>query len=80
MRIEKVGGKRKGTVVEEEDDFLFFDGYITNVDEGSKKENKDEIIDLVGKDDEEKEKLKSKEDKQMRTAENILRGILLYKS
>ncbi len=68
------------TVVEEEDDYLFFDGYITNVDEDSKKENKDEIIDIVGKDEDEKEKLKSKEDKQMKTAENILRGILLYKS
>lgn len=75
-------GIQPDTLVEEEDDYLFFDGYITNVDEEAKKESKEELIDYVGKvkGEEEKEKLQKKEDVQLETAENILKGILLYKN
>lgn len=69
-------------VVEDEDAYLFFDGFITNIDEEAKEENKEELINLIGeiKGEEKKEELKTKEDVQKKTAENILRGILMYKN
>ena len=67
------------TVVKETDGFLFFDGYITNVDENVKKEQQNELIDSSKLSKEEKEKLKAKEDTQLKTAIGILKGIILYK-
>lgn len=67
------------TVVAETDAFLFFDGFITNVDETTKKDQQKEMIDKSSLTSEEKDKLKNKEDTQLKTAEGILKGIILYK-
>ncbi len=67
------------TVVPETDGFLFFDGFITNVDETTKKDQQKELIEKSTLTNEEKDKLKNKEDTQLKTAEGILKGIILYK-
>lgn len=63
-------------VVEESDDFLFFDGFITNIDEKETKENQEKIIEEL-KGEEEAKKLKEKHDIQLETATSVLKGILL---
>jgi carboxyl-terminal processing protease len=67
------------TVVPETDGFLFFDGFITNVDETIKKDQQKDLIEKSTLTNEEKDKLKNKEDTQLKTAEGILKGIILYK-
>ncbi len=63
-------------LVEESDDFLFFDGFITNIDEEETKESQEKIIEeLKGK--EEADKLKEKKDVQLDTAKSVLKGIML---
>lgn len=66
--------------VKEKDDYLFFDGYLTNVDEEGIKNNKEELIEAIGEveGEEKKDELSHKEDEQLKTAESILKGILLY--
>lgn len=66
-------------VVEETDAFLFFDGFVTNVDEEAKKEQQKELIEKSKLTQEEKDKLKNKEDTQLKTALGVIKGILLYK-
>lgn len=66
-------------VVEEEDDFLFYDGFVTNVDEQAKKDQQKELIEKSNLSQTEKDKLKNKQDTQMNTALSVLKGILLYK-
>ena len=66
-------------VVEETDEFLFFVGFVTNVDEEAKKEQQKELIEKSKLTQEEKEKLKNKEDTQLKTALGVIKGILLYK-
>jgi carboxyl-terminal processing protease len=79
ISIDKTG-LEPDIVVVDEDDYLFFDGYITNIDEEAKEENKEELINMIGEveGEEKKEELKHKEDKQKITAENILKGILMF--
>jgi hypothetical protein len=67
------------TIVEESDSFLLFDGFITNVDDTAKKEQQKSLIDKSNLTKEEKDKLKNKEDTQLKTAQGILKGIILYK-
>ena len=67
------------TTVEESDSFLLFDGFITNVDDTAKKEQQKSLIDKSNLTKEEKDKLKNKEDTQLKTAQGILKGIILYK-
>ncbi|MGL6024878.1 MAG: S41 family peptidase, partial [Cetobacterium sp.] len=51
-------------LVEEKDDFLFFNGFVTNVNEDETKQNRNEIIkEVKGKD--EANKMMSKEDVQL---------------
>lgn len=60
----------------EDSDYLFFDGFVTNIDEEKTKENKKELIkELKGK--EEAEKLEKKTDTQLESAIGVLKGILL---
>lgn len=66
-------------LVEETDAFLFFDGFVTNVDEEAKKEQQKQLIEKSNLTEEEKDKLKSKEDTQLKTALGVIKGILLYK-
>ncbi|MEG1583061.1 MAG: S41 family peptidase [Cetobacterium sp.] len=51
-------------LVEEKDDFLFFNGFVTNIDENETKENRNEIIKEV-KGEEEAKKMISKGDIQL---------------
>ncbi len=51
-------------VVEENDDFLFFNGFVTNINEKDTKENRDEIIKEI-KGEKEAEKIISKNDIQL---------------
>jgi carboxyl-terminal processing protease len=66
--------------VKEKDDYLFFEGYLTNVDEEGVKNSKEELIEAIGEveGEDKKEELEEKEDEQLKTAESILKGILLY--
>ncbi|TDT69756.1 S41A family C-terminal processing peptidase-3 [Hypnocyclicus thermotrophus] len=66
--------------VKEKDDFLFFEGTLTNVEESSLEETKHEIIDAIGKSEgeEKKKELEEKKDEQLIMAESILKGIILY--
>ncbi len=62
--------------VVEDSDYLFFDGFVTNIDEEKTKENRNELIkELKGK--EAAEKLEKKSDVQLDTAVGVLKGILL---
>lgn len=54
-------------VVKESDDFLFFDGFITNVDEKETIENRNEIIKEI-KGEKEAQKIISKKDEQLEKA------------
>lgn len=54
-------------LVEEKDNFLFFNGFVTNIDEEQTKENKKEIIKEI-KGEEEANKLLSKKDVQLERA------------
>lgn len=55
-------------VVEENEDYLFYDGFITNVNDKDKEASKEKLLtSVVGK--EKAEKLIKKEDKQLKTAE-----------
>ena len=63
--------------VEESDDFLFFGGFITNIDEKENKENREKIIEEL-KGEDEAEKLKDKKDVQLETAKSVLKGIMLH--
>ncbi len=65
--------------IEESEDYLFFDGFITNVDEKETKENKQEIIKEI-KGEEEAKKAAERKDIQLETAQGILKGILVEKS
>ena len=51
-------------LVEEKDDFLFFNGFVTNINEDETKENRNEIIKEV-KGEEEAKKIISKGDIQL---------------
>ena len=62
--------------VEESDDYLFFGGFITNVDEEETKENRQEIIKEI-KGEEEAERIANIRDIQLETAIGILKGILV---
>jgi len=64
--------------ISEPDGYLFNEGFITNVDETASKENRDKIIEKV-KGKEEAKKLKEKEDVQLKSAEGILKGLILKK-
>ena len=66
-------------VVPEEDGFLFYDGFVTNVDEKAKKDQQIELIEKSNLTQAEKDKLKNKEDTQLKTALGVIKGILLYK-
>jgi carboxyl-terminal processing protease len=70
-------GIEPNIVVEESDDFLFFNGFITNIDEEETKENREKAIEEL-KGEEEAEKLKEKKDVQLETAQSVLKGILLH--
>lgn len=65
--------------VEESDDYLFFDGFITNVDEEKTKENRQEIIKEI-KGEEEAERIANIKDTQLETALGILKGIMVNES
>jgi len=62
--------------VVESDDYLFFDGFITNVDEEETKENRQEIIKEI-KGEEEAERIANIKDSQLETAMGILKGIMV---
>jgi len=62
--------------VEEDEDYLFFDGFITNVDEEKTKENRQEIIKEI-KGEEEAERIAKMKDTQLETAMGILKGIMV---
>ena len=62
--------------VEEDEDYLFFDGYITNVNEEKTKENRQEIIKEI-KGEEEAERIANIKDNQLSTAMGILKGIMV---
>lgn len=69
-------GVEPDVVVEESEDYLLFDGFITNVDEEKTKENRNEIIKEI-KGEEEAERIENKMDIQLNTALGILKGILV---
>lgn len=62
--------------VVEDSDYLFFDGFVTNVDEEKTKENRNELIKEL-KGEEEAEKLEKKTDAQLEMAIGVLKGILI---
>lgn len=67
---ENINGKgiEPDIKVEEEDDFLFYDGLITNINEKSQEKSKEKLLkDAVG--EKEAKDLISKEDKQLKAAE-----------
>ncbi|WP_297405874.1 S41 family peptidase [uncultured Cetobacterium sp.] len=57
-------GIKPDIVVEEKDDFLFFNGFVTNINEKETKENRNEIIKEI-KGEKEAKKMISKEDVQL---------------
>ena len=70
--------------VEEENDIDFFDGYITNVDLKNSEEKTATPAAVTTTEsgiskDKKAEKDKKKEDKQLNTAQGILKGLILYK-
>lgn len=79
---ENINGKgiEPDIKVEEEDDFLFYDGLITNINEKSQEKSKEKLLkDAVG--EKEAKDLISKEDKQLKAAEKeILKMIKNYKN
>ncbi|MDP0489149.1 MAG: S41 family peptidase [Fusobacterium sp. JB020] len=79
---ENINGKgiEPDIKVEEEDDFLFYDGIITNINEKSQEKSKEKLLkDAVG--EKEAKDLISKEDKQLKAAEKeILKMIKNYKN
>ena len=72
--IHKVG-ITPDIVVEEKDDVLFFDGYITNVDENVTKDNKNKLIKQV-KGEKEGQKLIDKKDEQLERAVAQMRTMM----
>lgn len=67
---ENIHGKgiKPDILVEEEDDYLFYDGFVTNVDDKAQEASKEKILtSIVG--EKEAKKLIKKEDKQLKTAE-----------
>ncbi|SJZ84051.1 carboxyl-terminal processing protease [Cetobacterium ceti] len=65
--------------VEEKDDFLFFDGFVTNINEAETKANKNEIIkEIKGK--KEADKMKKKEDLQLEAAISTIKAMLAEKN
>jgi carboxyl-terminal processing protease len=62
--------------VVEDSDYLFFNGFVTNIDEEKTKENRNELIKEL-KGEEEAEKLEKKVDAQLEMAIGVLKGILL---
>lgn len=67
---ENIHGKgiNPDIVVEEDEDYLFYDGFITNVNDKDQEASKEKLLtSVVGK--EKVEKLIKKEDKQLKTAE-----------
>lgn len=74
---ENIHGKgiNPDIVIEEDEDYLFYDGLVTNIDEKDQKESKERILkDAVGK--EKAEKLSKKEDKQLKTAEAAIASMI----
>lgn len=65
-------------LVEEKDDFLFFNGFVTNINEDETKENRNEIIKEV-KGEEEAKKIISKEDIQLDRAVEEMNKLLQKK-
>ena len=66
---ENIHGKgiNPDIVIEEDEDYLFYDGLVTNIDEKEQAESKKRILnDVVGK--EEAEKLAKRQDKQLQQA------------
>jgi carboxyl-terminal processing protease len=63
-------------LVEEKDGYMFFDGFVTNVNEEEVKKNKNEIIKTV-KGEEEAKKLEEKKDMQLETAQAIVKALLM---
>lgn len=64
--------------VEEKDGYMFFDGFVTNVNEEEVKKNKNEIIKTV-KGEEEAKKLEEKKDMQLETAQAIVKALLMQR-
>lgn len=64
--------------IEEKDYFLFFDGFVTNVNEESTKENRNEIIEAV-KGKEEASKIINKEDLQLEAAVAAIKAMIAEK-
>lgn len=65
--------------VEEKDGYMFFDGFVTNVNEEEVKSNKNEIIKTV-KGEEEAKKLQDKKDMQLETATAIIKALIMQQS
>lgn len=66
-------------LVEERDGYMFFDGFVTNVNEEEVKNNKNEIIKTV-KGEEEAKKLQEKKDMQLETATAIVKALIMQQS
>ena len=62
--------------IEEKDDFLFFDGYVTNINEKETKENRNEIIEEI-KGKQEADKMKKREDLQLETAISAIKAMIV---
>ncbi len=58
-------------VIEEKDDYLFYDGLITNVDEKVQEENKEKLLETVVGEEKAKELIK-REDIQLKKAEEVI--------
>ncbi|MBC2856080.1 S41 family peptidase [Cetobacterium sp. 2A] len=61
--------------IEEKDDFLFFDGFVTNVNEDETKESRNKVIEQV-KGKEEADKMAHKTDLQLETAISTIKAML----
>ena len=74
---ENIHGKgiKPDIVIEEDDDYLFYDGLVTNIDEKEQAESKKRILDdVVGK--EKAETLVKKGDKQLQTAQAAIMSMI----
>ena len=74
---ENIHGKgiKPDIIIEEDEDYLFYDGLVTNINEKEQAESKKRILnDVVGK--EEAEKLAKKQDKQLQQAEAAIASML----
>ncbi len=61
-------GIKPDILVEEKDDYLFYDGFVTNIDDKAQEASKEKLLtSIVG--EKEAKKLIKKEDKQLKTAE-----------